>query len=101
MGGTERGAEAINGIVALPYMVLAIGTAMGRIPWVLAVASFASLPWAMELADYVTRNHSVPNVIRYAKLVAIKWHCAMTVALSGGLATLRLVPDIPFLPAGV
>mmetsp|Transcript_29427 Transcript_29427/g.82976 ORF Transcript_29427/g.82976 Transcript_29427/m.82976 type:complete len:443 (+) Transcript_29427:148-1476(+) len=96
--GPERASRVLNGAVAVPYMMLAVGTALGILPWPLAIASFASMPWAMELIDYVEANHAVPSVIRYCKLYAIKWHCAMGLCLSLGFVALGLVPDIPWLP---
>ena len=49
----------------------------------------------------MNKHHSTPEMIRFAKLVAIEWHCAMGAALTAGLAALRLITDIPFLPPGV
>lgn len=49
-------------------------------------------------ADYAAENHNIPEKIRYAKLYAIKWHCAMGVAMAAGLLALRTIPDIPYLP---
>ena len=55
--GTEGGAKVIDGMVVIPYMMLAIGTAMKLLPWPLAIASFASLPWAMKLVSSTAPPH--------------------------------------------
>lgn len=49
--GTELGAQVVNGAAVIPYMVLAVGSAMQILPWPLAIASFLSLPWAIELVS--------------------------------------------------
>ena len=49
--GTKRASQVLNGAVALPYMMLAVGTAMGVLPWPLAIGSFGSLLWGMELVS--------------------------------------------------
>lgn len=71
---------------ASPYIIALGAAAAGILPVTLLACLTASLQPAKQLLDYAFENHSVPAKIAPLKKFGVKWHIAVGLCLTAGLA---------------
>jgi len=70
--------------VSLEY-ALAIFLVLHNILPVTTMSVFLSAPAAVQMCQFVLKNHATPTVVKRAKFYATKWHATFGIALALGL----------------
>ena len=81
--GTTRGATVLSlGVVSL-YVLTVIFILLGLAPWLTSLI-FLSLPFGLQLVNYVNEYHDQPIPISSSKFIAVKLHFVSGILLALG-----------------